>query len=355
MSVIVPEIVIALSTLVLFATAFDVGSSRSSTFGVKIGFGYPTIIARARPVQHQPRAAAGPGPPVRDGPDARRGQLRPVRDAVADVPPDHVPAAPPGDRRGFLLSFTFSFDDYVITTFVTGRGSSTLPLYIFGQIRQGVTPETNAVAAMMLLVTLGILLVGQFLLTRQARTAGGRSGGGVAAMVAEQPARRPDRAGAVRRVGPAGRFGGPAGRSRSGGAVRRSGSSAALGTPASRARPTAFDPQHGPSDTRARAIVPNRPVQPADGPLAAPSSARSARCAISPVPFRGTDRRRLGWLVFRSGSARGDRLRHRQRRPRTRAAPPCRSAPTAGRGPAGRSGRRPRSGGRSAGAGRGPR
>ena len=46
---------------------------------------------------------------------------------------------------GFLLSFTFAFDDYLITTFVNGRGTSTIPLYVFGQIRRGVTPEINAI------------------------------------------------------------------------------------------------------------------------------------------------------------------------------------------------------------------
>ena len=60
----------------------------------------------------------------------------------------------PAIVAGFLLSFTFSFDDYVITTFVSGPGSSTLPLYIFGQVKRGVTPETNAVATMMLALTL---------------------------------------------------------------------------------------------------------------------------------------------------------------------------------------------------------
>ena len=61
----------------------------------------------------------------------------------------------PAIVAGFLLSFTFAFDDYLITTFVNGRGTSTLPLYVFGQIRRGVTPATNAVAALMLLITLG--------------------------------------------------------------------------------------------------------------------------------------------------------------------------------------------------------
>ena len=64
----------------------------------------------------------------------------------------------PAIVAGFLLAFTFSFDDYVITSFVSGPGSSTLPLYVFGQMKRGVTPATNAVAAMMLLLTLAILL-----------------------------------------------------------------------------------------------------------------------------------------------------------------------------------------------------
>jgi spermidine/putrescine transport system permease protein len=93
----------------------------------------------------------------------------------------------PAIVAGFLLSFTFAFDDYLITTFVNGRGTSTVPLYVFGQIRRGVTPATNAVAALMLLITLSLLLIGQYLLTRHARrSAGQRDGGGVAGMVAEQ-------------------------------------------------------------------------------------------------------------------------------------------------------------------------
>ena len=43
----------------------------------------------------------------------------------------------PAIVAGFLLAFTFSFDDYVITQFVSGPGSQTLPLFIFGQIARG--------------------------------------------------------------------------------------------------------------------------------------------------------------------------------------------------------------------------
>ena len=88
-----------------------------------------------------------------------------------------MPQLLPAIVAGFLLSFTFSFDDYVITTFVSGPGSSTLPLYIFGQVQRGVTPQTNAVAAMMLPVTLAMLLVGQYLLGgRPAERSGRRAG-----------------------------------------------------------------------------------------------------------------------------------------------------------------------------------
>jgi spermidine/putrescine transport system permease protein len=81
----------------------------------------------------------------------------------------------------------FSFDDYVITTFVSGAGSTTLPLYVFSTIRRGVTPATNAVAAIMLLITLTVLIVGQVLVGRNARRAGARGKDAtVASMIAEQ-------------------------------------------------------------------------------------------------------------------------------------------------------------------------
>ena len=76
----------------------------------------------------------------------------------------------PAIVAGFLLSFTFSFDDFVITSFVSGPGSSTLPLYVFGQIKTGVTPATNAVAAMMLLITLAVLFGGQWLTAARRRS-----------------------------------------------------------------------------------------------------------------------------------------------------------------------------------------
>ena len=70
-----------------------------------------------------------------------------------------------------LLSFTFSFDDYVVASFVNGR-EVTLPLYIFASIRRGVTPEINAIATSVLLVTLTLLIVAQVLLRRAPKAKG---------------------------------------------------------------------------------------------------------------------------------------------------------------------------------------
>jgi spermidine/putrescine transport system permease protein len=182
MSVIVPEIVIALSTLVLFATSFDLVESIT---GERPKFGYTTIIAahvlfNTSLVLLLVRARLS-------------GMDRTLVEASADLfaTPWRTfrqitfPQLLPAIVAGFLLSFTFSFDDYVITTFVSGPGSSTLPLFIFGQVKRGVTPETNAVATMILGITLLTLIIGQILLTWQSRRAGQKKGG-IAAVVIER-------------------------------------------------------------------------------------------------------------------------------------------------------------------------
>jgi spermidine/putrescine transport system permease protein len=82
-----------------------------------------------------------------------------------------LPLIAPGIIAGFLLSFTFSFDDYVVASFVNGR-EVTLPLYVFASIRRGVTPEINAIATSVLLVTLTLLIVAQVILRRAPKTKG---------------------------------------------------------------------------------------------------------------------------------------------------------------------------------------
>ena len=74
-----------------------------------------------------------------------------------------LPQISPSILAGFLLSFTFSFDDFIIAFFVAGA-QTTLPVYVFSSIRRGVTPEINAIGAMVLAISLTLLVAAQFLL-----------------------------------------------------------------------------------------------------------------------------------------------------------------------------------------------
>jgi putrescine transport system permease protein len=70
-----------------------------------------------------------------------------------------LPLILPAIASGWLLAFTLSWDDLVITQFVAGPGSSTLPMVIFSKVRFGVTPDVNALATIMvLIVATGIAL-----------------------------------------------------------------------------------------------------------------------------------------------------------------------------------------------------
>ena len=64
-----------------------------------------------------------------------------------------IPISMPGIISGFLTAFTLSLEDFVVTLFVAGPGSSTLPLYIFSAIRFGVTPTINAFSVLLIAVT----------------------------------------------------------------------------------------------------------------------------------------------------------------------------------------------------------
>lgn len=181
-SVIVPEIVIALATLVLFGTSFNLIEDLTGGV-VNMNLSHGTIIA-AHILFNTSLVLLL----VR----ARLSTMdRTLTEASADLfaTPWRTfrqitfPQLLPAIVAGGLLAFTFSFDDYVITTFVSGPGSSTLPLFVFGQIKRGVTPETNAVAVFMLALTFTMLMVGQWALSRNARRSGTK--GSMAGIIAE--------------------------------------------------------------------------------------------------------------------------------------------------------------------------
>lgn len=70
-----------------------------------------------------------------------------------------LPLLMPGILAGALMAFTLSIDDFVITFFTAGVGSSTLPLQIYSMVKIAVTPEVNAVSTLLMLVTLVVITV----------------------------------------------------------------------------------------------------------------------------------------------------------------------------------------------------
>ena len=87
---------------------------------------------------------------------------RPLR-IVFDIT---LPLIAPAMIAGWLLAFTLSLDDLVIASFVSGPGSSTLPMYIFSKVKLGVTPDINALASLIILVISMLVFAAWFIARR---------------------------------------------------------------------------------------------------------------------------------------------------------------------------------------------
>ena len=74
-----------------------------------------------------------------------------------------LPLAKPAVAAGWLLSFTLSLDDVIISSFVTGPTYEILPLKIYSMVKVGISPEVNALATVMLIVSLFLVIVSQLL------------------------------------------------------------------------------------------------------------------------------------------------------------------------------------------------
>jgi spermidine/putrescine transport system permease protein len=148
--IIIPDIVMALSTL-LFFVVLGVALSRYTILIAHVAFNisFVAIVVRARLADMSStleEAAADLG--ANEWQTFRRVTL---------------PLLMPGIISGALLAFTLSLDDFVITFFVAGPGSTTLPVRVYSMIRFGLTPEVNAVSTLMflgstLLVVISLLL-----------------------------------------------------------------------------------------------------------------------------------------------------------------------------------------------------
>lgn len=141
-----PEIVMGLSLLVFFYQLFDSRGSFNQLALAHITFcvSYVAIVVRAR-------AAGMDGSleeAARDLGASAFGAFRFVT----------FPLILPAVISGALLAFALSFDDYVVSTFNAGVGSSTLPLYIYGKVKFGITPEINAISTI-IVATTGVVIL----------------------------------------------------------------------------------------------------------------------------------------------------------------------------------------------------
>lgn len=167
----IPGVVIGIATLIALATARDILNPLLLELGEgapQIQIGYGSIVAA-----HTLFNMALVVMIVR----ARiAGMDRSLIEASADLYATPwgtfrqvtLPMLLPAILAGFLLSFTFSFDDYVIASFVNGR-ETTLPIFIFGSIRRGITPEVNAIATSVMMISILLLVTAQILLRRGPR------------------------------------------------------------------------------------------------------------------------------------------------------------------------------------------
>ena len=142
-----PEILLGVSLLLFFRQVLDLTLGLFSIVVAHITFsiGFVAVIVRAR--------LAGMDESIFEAArDLGAGPWQTFRDVT-------FPLILPGVAAGFLMSFTLSIDDFVITFFTAGVGVSTLPLTIYSMIKVAVTPEVNAVSTVLMAVTLSMIVL----------------------------------------------------------------------------------------------------------------------------------------------------------------------------------------------------
>ncbi len=141
-----PEIILGISLLGLFvAIGFPLGVTSVIVAHVTFCISFVTVVVVAR----------------------LRGMDRHLEDAAMMLGADEwdafwkvtVPMLAPGIVAGALLAFTMSFDDYVITSFVSGPGAATLPVVVYGMARRNIEPSINAISTIIVVVTSLLLLL----------------------------------------------------------------------------------------------------------------------------------------------------------------------------------------------------
>lgn len=157
--VVIPEITQGLSLLIFFNAIFDFVNG---TTGLSIQRGLGTIV-----IGHVVFSISFVAIVVR----ARLADMNPrFEEAAQDLGANAwrtfwrvtFPLILPGIIAGALLAFTLSLDDYVVTIFMKGVGGDTLPVFVFGLLKLTVTPEINAISALILVMSTALVSISLF-------------------------------------------------------------------------------------------------------------------------------------------------------------------------------------------------
>lgn len=170
--IVIPEIVMGIGILTLFSQAFGwLNNAFNLTGDARLALGIGTVT-----VSH----IAFMVPFVTLVVQARlQGFDKSFEEAAMDLGANEwttfrrvtFPMILPGVLSGALLAFTLSLDDFVITFFTNGPGSTTLPIYVYGLLRRIITPQVNALSTVWILIVFIAVLLLQWLQSREAKPA----------------------------------------------------------------------------------------------------------------------------------------------------------------------------------------
>ncbi|MBV6393376.1 MAG: Inner membrane ABC transporter permease protein YdcV [Anaerolineales bacterium] len=170
--IVIPEIVMGIGALTLFSQAFGwLNNAFNLTGDARLALGIGTVT-----VSH----IAFMVPFVTLVVQARlQGFDKSFEEAAMDLGANEwitfrrvtFPMILPGVLSGALLAFTLSLDDFVITFFTNGPGSTTLPIYVYGLLRRIITPQVNALSTVWILIVFIAVLLLQWLQSREAKSA----------------------------------------------------------------------------------------------------------------------------------------------------------------------------------------
>ncbi len=168
--IVIPEIVMGIGILTLFSQLFTfLNNSLGLTGNMRLALGLGTVI-----VSHITFSVPFVTLVVR----ARlQGFDQSFEEAAMDLGANELttfwrvtlPMLLPGVLSGALMAFTLSLDDFVITFFTNGPGSTTLPIYVYGLLRRIITPQVNALSTVWILVVFSTVLLLQWLQNREAK------------------------------------------------------------------------------------------------------------------------------------------------------------------------------------------